>query len=129
RSPVTEHDGGAQGDTTGSGQLAVEEGRFPRRSDVDRESCAELALGLGHRTIFCMSIDRRGRGVDPQRWRVLARAQRARELPSGVKSGPEYLRAILRVVATVHALAREIDEQVCALEQVGDRRRLAPRHR
>jgi hypothetical protein len=59
RGPVAEHNGHTQGRPPGLRQIAGEEFVLPAACDIDRETLAEVSVGLGLGTVYGMAIDRR----------------------------------------------------------------------
>src|SRR5699024_1621665 len=59
RGPVAEHNGHTQGRPPGLRQIAGEEFVLPAACDIDRETLAEVSVGLGLGTVHGMAIDRR----------------------------------------------------------------------
>src|SRR5690554_2561153 len=57
---------------------------------------------------------------------MLAVIDRPGKLPSGLHPRAEDFRSVRSVVAAVDALSGEVNEQVCAVEEVGDGRGVAP---
>ncbi len=126
RAVAAEHDRDPERHAAGGGQLGREERALPRAADRRREVVAELAGRLRLRPVGRVPVDGGGGGVDPHRHGPRAVGDGARELGRRLHARAQDLPAVRRAVAAVHALAREVHEEVGAVEEPADPLGVAP---
>src|SRR6185312_16215078 len=126
RTSIAEHDRHPQRNPARCRKLGREELLLPAGGDRDREPRADLSARLRHRTVLGMTVDRGRGGVQPEGWWRVTLRNRRREFAGRVDAGAQDLAPVRLAIATVHALAREIDEEVGSLEDARDPCRVAP---
>ncbi|GAA4709892.1 hypothetical protein GCM10023198_35830 [Promicromonospora umidemergens] len=116
-----EHDRHAQRDPPRAGQVAREELALPAAGHVDGEAGTELAVGLRLGPVRRVPVDRGGARVEPQARRSRRRGDRSVQGARRVGTGAQDLVAVRVGVPAADALAREVDQQVGAVDHARER--------